>query len=111
MLPAPLLALFCQGDVDGRIIFDGFATAKNFSDWILNFSGHSRQVKMKAKKNGCILLMNRDLQEPSFFTSCGRFVKRDCLEACGLRLSGTKLGRLAVLNRGRKALVLTVGKV
>jgi hypothetical protein len=50
VLPAPLLALFCQGDVDGRIIFDGFATAKNFSDWILNFSGLSRQVKMTVKK-------------------------------------------------------------
>jgi len=86
VLPAPLLALFCQGDVDGRIIFDGFATAKNFSDWILNFSGHSRQVKMKAKKNGCILLMRLGLQDASFLTQCARFVKHHCLEACGLRL-------------------------
>jgi len=34
---------------DGRIILDGFATAKNFGDWILNFSDHSRQVKTTVK--------------------------------------------------------------
>jgi hypothetical protein len=53
--PAPSLALIIsQGDVDGRIIFDGFATAKNFSDWILNFSGTSSQVKMERKKLACM---------------------------------------------------------
>jgi hypothetical protein len=34
----------------GRIISDGFATIKNFSDWILNFSGHPRQGKTGDKK-------------------------------------------------------------
>jgi hypothetical protein len=57
-----------QGDVDGRIIFNGFATAKNFSDWILNFSDHSRQVKMKAKKCGCNLLKRIHLPVINFST-------------------------------------------
>jgi hypothetical protein len=30
---------------DGRIIFDGFTTGKNFSDWIVKFPGHLRQAK------------------------------------------------------------------
>jgi hypothetical protein len=34
-----------QSDV-GRIISDGFATIKNFSDWILISSGHARQGKI-----------------------------------------------------------------
>jgi hypothetical protein len=37
-----------QSDV-GRIISDGFATLKNFSDWILNFSGYARQVKIRTE--------------------------------------------------------------
>jgi hypothetical protein len=61
--PAPLFALIFQGDVDGRIIFDGFATAKNFGDWILNFSGHPRQVKTMSKNLGCILLIVNILLE------------------------------------------------
>jgi hypothetical protein len=37
-----------QSDV-GRIISDGFATIKNFSDWILISSGHPRQAKIRDK--------------------------------------------------------------
>jgi hypothetical protein len=40
-----------QNDV-GRIISDGFATLKNFSDWILNFSEPTRQVKIGQLKTG-----------------------------------------------------------
>jgi hypothetical protein len=40
-----------QNDI-GRIISDGFATLKNFSDWILNFSGPTRQVKIGSSKSG-----------------------------------------------------------
>jgi hypothetical protein len=34
---------------DGRIIFDGFATAKNFSDWILRRGESLRQAKIQVK--------------------------------------------------------------
>jgi hypothetical protein len=34
---------------DGRTIFDGFATVKNFGDRILNFPARSSQVKNPAK--------------------------------------------------------------
>jgi hypothetical protein len=42
--------------------------AKNFGDWILNFSGLSRQVKMTPKKNACILNIHQGLQEIHFST-------------------------------------------
>jgi hypothetical protein len=31
-----------------RIIFDGFATGKNFSDWIVKFRGQLRQAKNRS---------------------------------------------------------------
>jgi hypothetical protein len=91
-----LLALFCQGDVDGRIIFNGFATAKNFGDWILNFSVPSRQVKIRPKKFACIPMKQRTLKVRLFSTPRGRFVKQPCFGPFGLHVNGTKLGRLAV---------------
>jgi hypothetical protein len=38
-----------KGDFDGRIIFNGFTTAKNFSDWILRFRALVRQAKNRAE--------------------------------------------------------------
>src|SRR5262249_45942281 len=98
VLPAPLFALFYQGDVDGRIIFNGFATAKNFGDWILNFSGHSRQVKMRAKIIPRILLIQRELPVSHFSTGFARQAAQDGFRGFGINVNGTKLGRLAVLR-------------
>jgi hypothetical protein len=56
-----------QSDV-GRIISDGFATIKNFSDWILISPGHARQEKIRDK----ILVSNpfksSYLRVPEIFT-------------------------------------------
>ena len=41
--------LAISGDFDGRIISNGFTTAKNFSDWILRFSVTLRQVKNRTQ--------------------------------------------------------------
>jgi hypothetical protein len=106
-----LLALFCQGDVDGRIIFDGFATAKNFGDWILNFSGAPRQVKMTPKKIGCILMKRRALWVLHFSTAKARTAKHPRFGPIGLHVNGTKLGHLAVLNTGRNGRFSVVGKM
>jgi hypothetical protein len=46
-----------QSDV-GRIISDGFATIKNFSDWILISSGHARQGKNRTIFLACKPLKN-----------------------------------------------------
>src|SRR5215471_6994745 len=81
-----------QGDVDGRIIFDGFATAKNFSDWILNFSGTSSQVKTKAKKIARMCMKSLSLLALAFSTGRIRFVKQGRFEATRLPLNGTKSG-------------------
>jgi hypothetical protein len=86
-----------QGDVDGRIIFNGFATAKNFSDWILNLSGGSRQVKMKPKKSGRILLKLIRLQKSHFSTLRAHLLKHPPFNPSRLYVNGTKLAPLAVL--------------
>jgi hypothetical protein len=41
--------LNCKVAFDGRIIFNGFTTVKNFSDWILRFCEIVRQGKNKTK--------------------------------------------------------------
>jgi len=94
--PAPLFALFYQGDVDGRIIFNGFATAKNFSDWILNFSDHPSQVKMKGKILLRILHNLRGLPRAQFSTAEPCFVKQAGFGPDGMHVKQTKRECLAV---------------
>jgi hypothetical protein len=113
--PAPWLALFCQGDVDGRIIFNGFATAKNFGDWILNFSDPPRQVKMKAKNMARILMKYQPLAGfADLHPPCG-FCKTGLFQGLWIMCKRNKTGPFSGFEEARKmrpkALLSAVGKM
>jgi hypothetical protein len=56
-----------QSDV-GRIISDGFATIKNFSDWILISPDHARQGKIRDKILASNPFKSGYLRVPEFST-------------------------------------------